>query len=83
VTISPEDAELSTVRSAEVLTVSKPHLIKLLKVRSIPHRNVGKHRRIRTEDVIAQKATIDNEREAVLDQLAADPQERDIACGSK
>lgn len=83
VTIIPENAELSTVQAAEVLNVSRPFLIKLLEDGSIPHRKVGKHRRVRMEDVMSYKAAIDNEREAVLDQLAADAQDQDMGYGSK
>ena len=75
VTIIPENAELTTVQAAEVLNVSRPFLIKLLDDRAIPHRKVGKHRRILMEDVMAYKAAIDQEREAVLDELVRDAQE--------
>lgn len=78
VTIIPENAELTTVQAAEVLNVSRPFLIKLLDDQKIPHRKVGKHRRIRMEDVMAYKASIDAERESVLDQLAAEAQEQDM-----
>jgi len=83
VTIIPENAELSTVQAAEVLNVSRPFLIKLLEDGSIPHRKVGKHRRVRMEDVMSYKAAIDSEREAVLEQLAADAQEQDMGYSSK
>ena len=82
-TIIPENAELSTVQAVDVLNVSRPFLIKLLEDSSIPHRKVGKHRRVRMEDVMSYKAAIDSEREAVLDQLAADAQEQDMGYGSK
>ena len=82
VTIIPENAELTTVQAAEVLNVSRPFLIKLLDDQKIPHRKVGKHRRIRMEDVMAYKASIDAEREGVLDQLAADAQEQDMGYGT-
>jgi len=78
VTIMPENAELTTVQAAEVLNVSRPFLIKLLDEQKIPHRRVGKHRRIRMEDMMAYKASIDAERESVLDQLAAEAQEQDM-----
>ncbi|MYA89660.1 MAG: helix-turn-helix domain-containing protein [Boseongicola sp. SB0662_bin_57] len=81
VTIIPENAELTTVQAADVLNVSRPFLIKLLDEQKIPHRKVGKHRRIRMEDVMAYKASIDAERESVLDQLAADAQEQDMGYG--
>ncbi len=76
VTIIPENAELTTVQAAEVLNVSRPFLIKLLDEQKIPHRKVGKHRRIQMEDMMAYKASIDAERESVLDQLAAEAQEQ-------
>jgi excisionase family DNA binding protein len=76
ITLLPENAELTTVEAAEVLNVSRPFLIKLLDDQAIPHRKVGKHRRIRMEDVMAYKANIDREREGVLDRLAHDAQEQ-------
>lgn len=81
VTLMPENAELTTVQAAEVLNVSRPFLIKLLDESAIPHRKVGKHRRIRMEDVMAYKATIDREREAVLNQLVSEAQEQDMGYG--
>jgi excisionase family DNA binding protein len=66
------------VQAAEVLSVSRPCLIKLLKEGAIPHRKVGKHRRIRMEDVVAYKERVDRDREAILDQLAAQAQELDM-----
>lgn len=81
VTIIPESAELTTVQAARLLNVSRPFLIKLLEEGKIPHRKVGKHRRIRLEDVSAYKAEIDREREEVLDQLVAEAQARDMGYG--
>lgn len=78
VTIIPENTELTTVEAAKVLNVSRPFLINLLEGGAIPFRKVGKHRRIRMEDVLEYKAAIDQEREDVLDQLAAQAQEQDM-----
>jgi len=64
-----------------VLNVSRPLLIKLPDQQKIPHRKVGKHRRIRMEDVMAYKADIDAERESVLDRLATEAQEQDMGYG--
>jgi excisionase family DNA binding protein len=75
VTLIPENAELTSVQAADVLNVSRPFLIKLLEDNVLPHRKVGKHRRIRMEDVMAYKAKIDREREAILNQLASEAQE--------
>ncbi len=78
VTILPESAELTTVEAAEMLNVSRPFLIKLLEDKTIPHRKVGRHRRVRMEDVMAYKTAIDQEREVVLDQLSREAQEQDM-----
>jgi excisionase family DNA binding protein len=82
VTLIPENAELTTVQAANILNVSRPFLIKLLEERALPYRKVGAHRRIRMEDVIAYKAQIDADREAVLDQLVAEAQESNMGYGN-
>lgn len=74
VTLIPERAELTTVQAADVLNVSRPFLIKLLDRKDIPHRKVGRHRRIRMEDVMAYKDAIDRERDEILAQLTRDAQ---------
>lgn len=75
VTLIPEDVELTTVQAADILHVSRPFLIKLLEEGRIPYRKVGQHRRIRMDDVMTYKRAIDREREAILDELAAEAQE--------
>jgi excisionase family DNA binding protein len=78
VSIIPENAELTTVQAAAILNVSRPYLIKLLAEGAIPHRKVGKHRRILMEGVMTYKSRIDQEREDVLDRLAAEAQANDM-----
>ena len=74
ITIIPENAELTTVQAAEVSSFpSLPYQTAGGNV--ILHRKVGKHRRVRMEDVMTYKERIDREREAVLDELAAQAQE--------
>lgn len=80
VTLLPESAELTSVHAAKVLNVSRPFRIKLLEDNVLPHCKVGKHRRIRMEDVMAYRAKIDREREAVLDQLVREEQEQAMGC---
>ena len=77
-TLIPENAELTSVQAADLLNVSRPFLIKLLEDNALPHRKVGKHRRIHVEDLMAYKAKIDRDREAILDQLAREGQEQGI-----
>ncbi len=75
VTVVPENAELTTVEASDILSVSRPYLIKLLDEKKIPFRKVGKHRRILMEDIMRYKKNIDAEREKTLDALTAQAQQ--------
>lgn len=48
--------ELTTTVAADLLGVSRPTLMKLISSGSIPSRDVGSHKRLRTSDVFALKA---------------------------
>ena len=75
VMIFPQHAELTTMEAADILNVSRPYLIGLLDKKEIPFRLVGRHRRIRIEDVMKYKEDIDRRREAILDQMVAEAEE--------
>lgn len=76
--VIPHKAELSTQQAANLLNVSRPHLVKLLEAGDIPHHKVGTHRRVFVKDVLAYKEAIDNARAKTLDELAKLSQEADM-----
>lgn len=70
VTMVPVDAKLTTQKAADLLNISRPHLIKLIDRGELPHEMVGRHRRLRAEDVLAYKSQRDEERSQALAKLA-------------
>ncbi len=73
--LTPLHAELTTGQAAGILKVSRPYLVKLLESGEIPHYRVGRHRRMRREDVMSYKLELRRKREAILDQMVAESQE--------
>lgn len=75
VNVIPDTAELTTQQAAELLNVSRPHLIKLLESGGIPFRLVGTHRRVRFRDLREYKSRDDLARRRAADELTQLTQE--------
>lgn len=75
VSIIPLHAELTTVQAAEVLNVSRPHLIKQIEAGALPYHMVGTHRRLRQVDVLAYRDQLDAQASQALDAMAAEAEE--------
>jgi len=75
VSVASLHAELTTIEAAEMLGVSRPHLVKLLEQGAMPHRMVGSHRRIRLVDVLAYRDRQDEQSRRALEELTAQAEE--------
>src|SRR3984957_1682212 len=78
VQIIPKEVELSTQQAAAMLNVSRPYLIGLLEAGKISFRKVGRHRRIRFEDLMDYKRQDDLGRRVAADELAELTEELDL-----
>lgn len=78
VSIVPVHAELTTQEAANLLNVSRPHLVKLLVEQAIPFHMAGAHRRIRFADLNAYMLERETQRENAMQALAKDAQDLDL-----
>lgn len=70
ISIMPVEATLTTQQAADILSVSRPHLIKMLESGDMPFRMVGTHRRIKLQDVLVHQRRQDEETERGLANMA-------------
>jgi len=64
------NAELSTQQAADLLNVSRPFVVKLLDANELPHRLVGRHRRVMLADVMSYKDSMQRKSLSTMDELA-------------
>ncbi|MGH7869736.1 MAG: excisionase family DNA-binding protein [Candidatus Dormibacteraceae bacterium] len=69
ITLVPVHHLLTTTLAANLLNVSRPHLLSLLKDGKIPFQHVGTHKRVRLGDILAYRKNRDLERESALTDL--------------
>lgn len=75
VKVVPIHAELTTQEAADMLNVSRPHLVKLLEEGKLPYTRPSKHRRIKFLDLMNYKEAQDRESEAAMAALSEQAQE--------
>jgi len=68
-------AELTTQQAADILNVSRPHLVQQLEACAIPYHKVGTHRRIKMSDLVAYRKKSHEQSRAALQELADQAQE--------
>ena len=73
ISIVPIATEITTQAAAELLGCSRPHLVKLLENGEIKFTKIGKHRRIKYQDVLEYKKNIKaTQRKLLIEIMKAD-----------
>lgn len=66
ITIVPQATEVTTQMASEILGCSRPYIVKLLEEGKIDYTKIGKHRRIKYEDIVNYKRRTKEEQKALL-----------------
>jgi excisionase family DNA binding protein len=73
ISIVPFAAEVTTQAAAEFLGCSRPHLVKILEEGKISFTKIGKHRRIKFEDIVNYKEKMKKEqKQHIIDIMKSD-----------
>ena len=75
VKVVPVHAELTSQEAADLLNVSRPHLVKMLEEGAIPFTKTGRHRRVRFSDLMAFKQRRDEQSQEAMEALVQQAQE--------
>ncbi|MGM3163055.1 helix-turn-helix domain-containing protein [Dickeya undicola] len=75
VQVVPVHAELTTQEAANILNVSRPHMVKLLEDGKLPFHKTGRHRRVLFADLMDYKHQRDTESSRAMQALADHSQE--------
>lgn len=73
--VVPIHAELTIQEAADLLNVSRLHLVKSLESGALPVQKAGRHRRVRCADLMAFKAASDRASGVAMEELARQAQE--------
>lgn len=73
ISIVPNATEVTTQKAAEMLGCSRPHFVKLLEEGKIEYTKVGKHRRVKYDDVVRFKKKMKEEqKQRIIDMMRSD-----------
>ena len=78
ITLIPSNSELTTQEAADILNVSRPHLVKLLESGKIPFIKVGTHRRVELKEIVKYENKLIKERRSKLNQLTKQAQKLNL-----
>ncbi|MET7773404.1 helix-turn-helix domain-containing protein [Nocardia sp. NPDC005366] len=70
VTIQPQRTVLTTQEAAEILGITRPTLVRLLRSGKIPFTTPGRHRRVELADVLEFQQQLRKRRREVLEEMA-------------
>lgn len=69
ISIVPMATEVTTQKAAEILGCSRPFLVKLLEEGKMPFTKIGRHRRVKMEDVLVYKEKQKKEQKKYLIEM--------------
>ncbi len=73
ISLVPIATEMTTQAAAELVGCSRPHLVKLLEAGIIPFTFVGRHRRVKFEDIMNYKKEMKlNQEKLLIDLMKSD-----------
>ncbi len=75
ISIVPIATEMTTQAASELLGCSRPHIVKLLEKGDIPFIKIGKHRRIRYDDILRYKKGMKETQRRLLGEIMAADEE--------
>ncbi|MCH5716416.1 helix-turn-helix domain-containing protein [Niabella hibiscisoli] len=75
ISLVPVATEVTTQRAAEMLGCSRPHIVKLLEKGDLDFTKVGKHRRIKFEDVVQYKQKMKEEQKKHITDIMSSDEE--------
>lgn len=75
ITVAPHNTLLTTQEAADLLSISRPTLVRLLTDGLIAFELRGRHRRIRLADLLEYQRTVRTERRKILDQMTRDAED--------